>query len=110
MTADYDWSRHDGPDVVVADIAGGLGTVLNLVLQKMPHSRGILFDMPSVIAQAKLQPLWAPDVAERVGYVAGDMFESVPEADLYIMRWIIHDWNDEESVRILKVHQVSGLN
>jgi len=109
LKLDYDWKRHDKPGIIVADIAGGVGTVLNLILQSMPNARGILFDQPSVIAQAKESPLWGPNVTDRVSYVGGDMFKSVPEADLYILRWIIHDWDDERSIQILKVLSIGCL-
>ncbi len=91
VTAAYDWSRFP----VIADIGGGIGTQLVDILDAHPGCRGVLFDMPEVVSTAIEH-----DRVERVG---GDFFTDVPvEADAYIFRNIIHDWNDERSVSILK--------
>lgn len=84
----------------VADIAGGKGSLLGMILAKAPQARGILFDMPHVIEAAKSAGFLP---ADRTEYVAGDFFQSVPAgADAYIMKHIIHDWNDEQASRILQ--------
>ena len=86
----------------LADIAGGHGYMLAHVLKGNPNIKGILFDMPSVIAGAQAI-LDKEGVAERVEQVAGDFFASVPEgADTYMTKSIIHDWDDERAVKILK--------
>lgn len=91
ITAAYDWGRFP----VIADIAGGIGTQLVDILDAHPGCRGVLFDMPEVVSGAIEH--------DRVERVAGDFFRDVPvEADAYILRNIIHDWNDEKSVSILK--------
>ncbi len=85
----------------LADIAGGHGYLLAQVLKANPEMRGILFDVPSVIngADALLE---REGVAGRVEKVAGDFFASVPAgADAYMMKHIIHDWDDERSIKIL---------
>jgi cyclopropane fatty-acyl-phospholipid synthase-like methyltransferase len=64
--------------------------------------RGILFDAPSVIEGAKAS-IQSSGVAERCELMSGDFFKAVPEgADAIVMKWIIHDWNDEQSIAIMK--------
>ena len=85
----------------LADIAGGHGYLLAQVLKAHPGMRGILFDVPPVIAGAEAV-LEREGVAGRVEKVAGDFFAAVPPgADAYLMKHIIHDWDDERAVRIL---------
>ena len=85
----------------LADIAGGHGYLLAQVLKAHPGMRGILFDVPPVIAGAEAV-LEGEGVAGRVEKVAGDFFAAVPPgADTYLMKHIIHDWDDERAVRIL---------
>jgi predicted O-methyltransferase YrrM len=70
-------------------------------LQRHPDMAGILFDLDHVIERARSN-LQQAGVEHRCQLVAGSFFESVPEgADAYLMRHIIHDWSDEESVKIL---------
>jgi hypothetical protein len=85
----------------VADIGGGSGTLLAAVLAGHPELRGILFDQPSVVAEAG-PVLEAAGVSSRVEPVAGSFFERVPPADVYLLKAIIHDWPDAESLRILR--------
>jgi hypothetical protein len=93
----YDWGRFD----VVADIAGGQGAQLADILARFPKLRGILFDQPHVVegAPAILQ---AAGVADRCEVVGGSFFDSVPQADAYALKHILHDWYDADCVRILK--------
>jgi hypothetical protein len=74
---------------------------LSQILRANPSLKGILFDMPHVIAGADAL-LEAQGAAARVEKVAGDFFREVPAADAYIMKHIIHDWDDARSVAILK--------
>lgn len=86
----------------LADIAGGHGFLLSQVLKANPKMKGILFDVPAVIAGAAAL-LEKEGVAARVETASGNFFESVPAgADAYMMKHIIHDWNDEDSTRILR--------
>ena len=86
----------------LADIAGGHGYLLAQVLKSQPQMRGVLFDVPPVIEGAG-ELLEREGVAERVEKVSGDFFSSVPAgADAYIMKHIIHDWDDEQAVKILR--------
>ena len=80
---------------IVADIGGGQGMLLSLLLKKYPHITGILFDSKEVIEEAR--------ALKNCQLVSGSFFESVPKnCDAYILKSIIHDWNDEEAVQILK--------
>jgi hypothetical protein len=79
---------------VIADIGGGIGSQLSSILDAHPACRGVLFDQPDVVSEAR-----DDDRIERIG---GDFFKDVPvQADAYVMRWVLHDWSDEESVAIL---------
>ena len=86
----------------ICDIGGGHGQMLCAILAKHPHLRGTVLELPSVIEKEEL--LWASKLSlgNRCRYVSGDMFEVVPGADAYMMKMILHDWNDEECVRILR--------
>jgi hypothetical protein len=94
---------------VLADLGGGNGSVLTAVLKQYPGMRGILFDLPAVAERAKSN-LQAAGLAERCQVIGGSYFESVPSgADAYLLRHIIHDWDDEQSTRILRnVHRAMG--
>lgn len=86
----------------LVDIAGGHGFTLAGILKANQQLKGVLFDLPYVVNDAK-EFLEKEGVTNRVELVAGDFFESVPAgADAYIMKHIIHDWNDELCVKILQ--------
>lgn len=85
----------------VIDVGGGLGSLLAAVLKDQPKLKGTLYDLPSMRTPAE-EYLSAQGVLDRCNVVTGDFFEAVPEGgDLHIMKWIIHDWNDEQAVQIL---------
>lgn len=88
---------------------GGNGSLLTTALQKYPAMRGILYDLPGVTERAK-KNLKAAGLADRCKVIGGSFFESVPKgADAYLMRHIIHDWDDEKAVKILgNVHKAMG--
>lgn len=93
----YDFSGFQ----TIVDIAGGHGYLLAQVLKAQPQSKGVLFDAAPVIAGAGAI-LEKQGVAARVETVAGDFFVSVPQgADAYMMKHIIHDWDDSRSLNIL---------
>lgn len=94
--SEYDLSQFDR----VCDVGGGQGYLLCRLLAQYPDLEGTVFDRPSVVAEDSDLPSEF-GVADRCSYVGGDMFESVPEADAYFMKWILHDWTDEECVDIL---------
>jgi len=86
----------------VIDVGGGLGTVLAAILNKFPQLHGCLFDQSSVIEKAK-SFLEAQGVISRCNLISGTFFESVPKNfDAYLMKSIIHDWDDEKALAILK--------
>ncbi len=94
---------YDLSDIgVVADIGGGNGSQITMVLEKHTNIKGILFDLPHVVDRAK-ERLSAAGLLDRCEVVGGNFFESVPAgADAYMMRHIIHDWDDEKSLTILR--------
>ena len=84
------------------DIAGGHGRLLTAILEANPAIKGILFDMPHVIEGAR-ENVAATSAADRVEFASGDFFASVPAGgDAYIMKHIIHDWDDERALTILR--------
>lgn len=87
---------------VIADIGGGNGSKITAILQKYPHMRGILFDLPHVVERARPN-IEEAGLSERCQLLSGSFFEAVPAgADAYVMRHIIHDWDDAKSIAILK--------
>jgi SAM-dependent methyltransferase len=85
----------------LVDIAGGHGLLLGTILRRYTNLHGILFDLPQVIERARQHTGNLP--TDRCEMVAGNFFEQVPEgADGYLMQHIIHDWDDERSVAILR--------
>jgi hypothetical protein len=85
----------------IVDVAGGHGALLRGILERYPDSRGVLCDLPSVIVRAT--EIKRSDVASRCELVATDFFKSVPsDGDAYILKRVLHDWNDEEAIQILK--------
>jgi len=85
----------------VVDVAGGHGSLLAAILKSSPSATGVLFDQPSVIAGAPAV-LETEGVADRCDLASGDMFESVPAGgDAYVLKWIIHDWDDARAINIL---------
>ena len=85
----------------VADIGGAGGAMLYALFQLHPDLQGIVFDRPQVVASARAEAVKL-GFHERVTAVGGDLFESVPEADLYLLKHILHDWDDESCICILK--------
>lgn len=99
IVAAYDWPR----DGVVCDVAGGVGTLLAAVLRKRPDLRGVLVDGPGVLAEADM---WLTSVGlrERVELREGNIFERVEaEADVYLLKDVLHDWGDPACAQILSV-------
>lgn len=87
----------------VADIGGGFGHLAVALLEKYPSLQAIVMDLPDLIPVAQERyPVQDRAVANRLEYVGGDMFESVPAANVYIMKHIIHDWEDESCIRLLR--------
>jgi hypothetical protein len=94
----YDFTRYR----TIVDIAGGQGRLLAAILMSVPSARGILFDLPDVVAEAPalLQKL---GVAQRVRLAQGSFFDEVPSGgDAYVLKHIVHDWPDDAALRILQ--------
>jgi O-methyltransferase domain len=90
------------PDGVVCDVAGGVGTLLAGVLAAHPGLEGVLVDAPGVLAEAESY-LKQAGVRDRVTLSEGDMFAGIDaRADVYLLKDILHDWDDERSLQILK--------
>lgn len=85
----------------VADIGGGHGFFLTSILEADSNLRGILFDLPHVVAGAKFL-IESRSLGARCEVVGGDLFQSVPAANSYTLKHIIHDWEDARAVQILK--------
>jgi hypothetical protein len=93
----YDFSASQR----VVDVGGGNGSLLAAILKANPRVQGVLFDIPHVVEAARGY-LESEGVMSRCRVVGGDLFQSAPPADMYVLRWIIHDWDDQRSVAILK--------
>jgi ubiquinone/menaquinone biosynthesis C-methylase UbiE len=94
----YDFSRFD----CVVDVGGGEGRLLAGLLAAYPNMRGILFDQVQVVAGAA-PVLASVGVADRCEAVGGNFFDTVPAgADAYLLRYILHDWDDAASIAILR--------
>jgi hypothetical protein len=97
ISTTYDFSRFG----MLVDVGGNDGTLLAAVLRANPDLRGILFDTPTGVAGSD-RLLGVAGVTDRCQVVSGDFFESVPEGgDAYLLKAVIHDWDDETCVRIL---------
>ncbi|KHN07780.1 Tabersonine 16-O-methyltransferase [Glycine soja] len=78
----------------LVDVGGGTGTMAMAIAKSFPQLECTVFDLPHVVATLQ--------GSENLKYVGGDMFESIPSADAILLKWILHDWNDEQCVKILK--------
>jgi O-methyltransferase len=95
----YDFSGA----ATIVDVGGGHGALLRGILARAPHAKGILFDLPAVVAETAAEDKTHPLVESRYERVGGDMFASVPAGgDLYILKRILHDWSDAEAIQILR--------
>jgi hypothetical protein len=98
VVAAYDFSGIR----TLVDVGGGHGALLAAVLKAHPAITGVLFDQPAVIDSAR-EWIAAEGLSDRCELIGGDFFEAVPEGkDAYLMKWILHDWDDERAVRILR--------
>lgn len=85
----------------VVDVGGGLGSLLGAVLERWPHLSGALVDIEHVVTRARAR--WGPRYEGRLELVAGDFFGSLPGgADLYVLKHVIHNWDDAHARRILR--------
>ncbi|KAL0360216.1 UNVERIFIED_CONTAM: Caffeic acid 3-O-methyltransferase 2 [Sesamum radiatum] len=78
----------------IVDVGGGTGTTLGIIVAKYPHIKGINFDLPQVVQHA---PSY-----NGVEHIGGDMFVEVPKGDAILLEFILHNWNDEKCIKLLK--------
>ncbi len=95
-------SAYDFPPFETAvDVGGSLGSLARKVIAQRPGARAIVFDLPDTAARAENAWRGAAD-ADRLTAVGGDFFKAVPDGgDLYLLKFILHDWNDDQCVQIL---------
>jgi len=97
IAAAYDFSTFK----TIVDVGGGTGNLLAAILTRYAGLRGVLFDLPHVLAEAPAF-LKAKGVNDRVTIEAGDFFKSVPAGgDAYVLSHIIHDWDEDQCITIL---------
>jgi O-methyltransferase domain len=89
--AALDWREGE----VVVDVGGGNGALLVELTRRRPELRGIVLDLPETVRDETA-------LADRVAFVAGSFFESVPAGDAYLLSGILHDWPDADAARILR--------
>ncbi|HUK94068.1 MAG TPA: methyltransferase [Gaiellaceae bacterium] len=89
--AELDWRD----DETVVDVGGGNGALLVQLLRLQPGLRGIVFDLPETVRDEAA-------LGDRIAFVEGDFFRSVPEGDAYVLSGILHDWSDERAAAILR--------
>ncbi|KAK9150294.1 hypothetical protein Syun_008603 [Stephania yunnanensis] len=78
----------------LVDVGGGIGSMGRAIAKAFPHIKCSVLDLPHVVASCK--------GTENLEFVAGDMFQAIPSADALLLKGILHDWNDEDSLKILK--------
>ncbi|XP_058100628.1 trans-resveratrol di-O-methyltransferase-like [Magnolia sinica] len=78
----------------LVDVGGGTGTAAGTIAESFPHVKCTLFDLPHVVASVPK--------SQNIDIVGGNMFASIPSADAVFLKWILHDWSDEECVKILR--------
>ena len=94
----YDFGRWGS----LMDVGGGNGLLLATILKAHPALRGVLADRPDVLERARQREFWSPDAAGRVRFEPADFFQGVPSGcRAYLMKNVIHDWDDERARRIL---------
>jgi hypothetical protein len=92
----------------IVDVGGSQGVLLARLLEENDRAQGVLFDRPEVLEGARAA-LEASGLADRVELVGGDFFTEVPEGgDLYLLKHIVHDWDDERATRILRNCHLAG--
>jgi hypothetical protein len=82
-------------DETVVDVGGGNGSLLIELLKQQPGLRGVVFDLPETVRDEAA-------LGERIEFVEGSFFESVPDGDVYVLGTILHDWDDERATAILR--------
>ncbi|MED6116378.1 hypothetical protein PIB30_099772 [Stylosanthes scabra] len=78
----------------LVDVGGGTGTLAKAIVKSFPRLECTVLDLPHVVAGL--------EGSDNLKYIAGDMFEVIPSSDVILLKWILHDWNDKECLKILK--------
>ncbi|XVE68079.1 hypothetical protein DITRI_Ditri09bG0040500 [Diplodiscus trichospermus] len=78
----------------LVDVGGGIGEMAAQIVKSYPNIKAVNYDLPHVIKKAPHR--------DGVSHLGGDMFESIPNADAALLKWILHDWSDEDCIKILK--------
>ncbi|MEF9908229.1 methyltransferase [Streptomyces sp. P9-A2] len=86
---------------VVVDVGGAGGNLVQTLMQRHPRLTGVVLDLPHVSAEADASAA-ALGVTDRFAFVGGDFFEEVPSADVHLLKFVLHDWDDDSCVRILR--------
>ncbi|HEU5120708.1 MAG TPA: methyltransferase [Candidatus Nitrosocosmicus sp.] len=94
---DYDFSKVSR----ICEIGGGQGHLSSHLHSKYDHLNGMILELGPVVKNQESSWTYKMGLQDRCKYVEGNMFEQVPPADLYIMKMILHDWNDGECIQIL---------
>jgi hypothetical protein len=89
--AELEWRRGE----TVVDVGGGNGALLRALLERRPELRGVVFDLPETDRDEAF-------FGDRLEFVSGSFFERVPEGDAYVLSGILHDWDDESALSILR--------
>jgi hypothetical protein len=88
-------------DETVVDVGGGNGSLLRSLLERHPEMRGIVFDLPETV--------WnEASLGDRCRFVAGSFFDEVPDGDVHLLSTIVHDWDDEAALAILRTVRASA--
>ncbi|KAF3058036.1 Myricetin O-methyltransferase [Daldinia childiae] len=103
---DYPWGEI--ADRTIMDVGGGSGAMLTSLLRRFPGMRGGVFELKHVISH--IGPFFRAggqfeDIGDRVpegNLISGNFLEAVPASEVYIMKWVLHDWGDEDAVAILR--------
>ncbi|KAK9152937.1 hypothetical protein Sjap_000417 [Stephania japonica] len=78
----------------LVDVGGGIGVMARAVAEAFPHIKCSVLDLPHVVA--------ACEGSDNLEFVAGDMFQAIPYADALLLKWVLHDWSDEDCLKILR--------
>jgi hypothetical protein len=101
---DYDFSKISS----ICDIGGGQGHLSSHLHSKYDHLNGMILELSPVVENQESSWTHKMGLQDRCKYVEGNMFEQVPSTDLYIMKMILHDWNDDECIQILSnIHKAA---
>ena len=101
VTAEIGQRLDTSKSLMAVDVGGAAGSLPYSLIPINPHLHGIVYDRQENVSLAQSAAI-SLGLSERSTAVAGDFFESVPEGDLYLLRFILHDWNDGDCIRILK--------